>query len=506
MNKSPVMLPPDGHNQRLVDNVHPPGWVNPEPLDRYNLVVIGAGTAGLVTAAGAAGLGAKVALVERHFMGGDCLNFGCVPSKAMIRCARAAEQVRDAGRFGVRVSGDVKVDFGAVMARMREIRAEISSHDSAERFREFGVHVFLGEARFEPPSTVIVGRHKLRYKKAVIATGARAVNPRIDGIDDAGFLTNETVFSLTERPGRVAVIGGGPIGCELAQTFNRLGSEVTLFHRYSHILNREDEDAAEIVQRRFIREGVKLLLNANPVRAERSEAGKVIHYKIGDEARSLEVDEILAGAGRAPNVEGLGLEAMGVEYDARAGVKVNDRLRTTNINIYAAGDVCLRYRFTHTADAAARIVIQNALFAGRKKLSALTVPWCTYTDPEIAHVGMYEKDAKALGLEVETFFVEMRDVDRALLNGEAEGFVKVHVKRGTDEILGATIVASHAGEMISEITLAIVGGVGLKILSGVIHPYPTQAEAIKRVADAYSRTRLTPFIKDMFTRWLAFTR
>lgn len=506
MSKGAAMLPEDEHNRNLTANVHPEGWVNPEPLARYNLVVIGAGTAGLVTAAGAAGLGAKVALVERHLMGGDCLNFGCVPSKAIIRCARVAQQVREAKRFGVRVPGGVEVDFPAVMARMREIRASISAHDSAARFKELGVDVFLGEARFEPPDTVVVGRHKLRYKNAVIATGARAVKPRIEGIDEVGFLTNETVFSLTELPKRLAVIGGGPIGCELAQAFSRLGSEVTLFHRHGHILDREDPDAAQIVQKRFIDEGINLLLNTNPIRAERSEEGKVIHYKTGDEELSIEVDEILAGAGRAPNVEGLNLEAMGVEYDSRAGVRVNDRLRTTNMKIYAAGDISLRYKFTHTADAAARIVIQNALFAGRKKLSALTVPWCTYTDPEIAHVGMYEADAKREGIETETFMVHMDDVDRALTDGQSEGFVKVLVKKGTGEILGATIVASHAGDMISEITLAIVGGVGLKTLSGVIHPYPTQAEAIKKVADAYSRTRLTPFIKNMFTRWLAFSR
>jgi pyruvate/2-oxoglutarate dehydrogenase complex dihydrolipoamide dehydrogenase (E3) component len=506
MPQIPDVLPHDVHNEALVSNVHPLDWKNPEPAPRYNLVVIGAGTAGLVTAAGAAGLGAKVALVERHFLGGDCLNVGCVPSKCMIRSSRVVADIRDAKQFGIRVPEGMEVDFPAVMERMRRLRARISAHDSARRFKDLGVDVFLGKGRFSGPDTVEVAGKRLRFKKAVIATGTRPVHPTIEGLAEAGFLTNETVFSLTEQPLRLAVIGGGPIGCELAQAFRRLGCEVILFHNASHILNREDSDAAEILQQSFIRDGIRLILNCKTKRVEKKKGSKVIHIECGGKEEEIAVDEILAGAGRTPNVEGLNLEAVGVKYDKREGVEVNEHLQTTNPRIYAAGDICLKYKFTHTADATARMVIQNALFLGRKQQSTLTIPWCTYTDPEIAHVGMYERDAQEKGIAVDTFIRPLNDVDRAIADGEEEGFVKIHVRKGTDKILGATIVARHAGEMLSEITLAIVGNLGLGTLANVIHTYPTQAEAIKQVADAYNRTRLTPFIKGLFTRWLAWRR
>ena len=501
------VLAHDPHDNTLVANVHPTDWVNPEPASRYNLVVIGAGTAGLVTAAGAAGLGAKVALVERHLMGGDCLNVGCVPSKCVIRSSRVIGEIRDAERFGIRVHGNVEVDFPAVMERMRQLRAGISHHDSAHRFQqELGVDVFLGDGRFSSADTIEVAGKTLRFKRAVIATGARAVHPDIPGLAEAGFLTNETVFTLTARPRRLAVIGGGPIGCELAQAFRRLGSEVILLHDLGHILHREDADAAEVIQQTFLREGVQLVLNANIKRVERTADGKVLHFASAGQTGMCTVDEILVGAGRAPNVDGLNLETANVQYDKKRGVVVNDQLQTTNPRIYAAGDICMDWKFTHAADFAARIVIQNTLFRGKKKLSALTMPWCTYTDPEVAHVGLYESDAQARGIALDTFTISMRQVDRAIADGEEEGFVKVHVKKGTDQILGATIVARHAGEMISELTLAIVGKIGLTTLASVIHPYPTQAEAIRKVGDAYNRTRLTPLVKSVFQRWLAWTR
>jgi pyruvate/2-oxoglutarate dehydrogenase complex dihydrolipoamide dehydrogenase (E3) component len=506
MNQSLEVLPKDVHNATLISNVHPPDWQNPEPAPRYNLVVIGAGTAGLVTAAGAAGLGAKVALVERHLLGGDCLNVGCVPSKCIIRSSRVYADIEGGPQFGLRIPEGVEVDFPAVMERMRRLRARISFHDSARRFQKLGVDVFLGEGRFADPGKVEVDGKTLRYKKAVIATGTRPVRPAIPGLAEAGFLTNETVFSLTERPRRLAVIGGGPIGCELAQAFRRLGCEVTLFHSASHILNREDDDAAEILQRSFIRDGIHLILDCKIKRVEKKNGEKVIHFECKGKDEGRAVDEILVGVGRAPNVEGLNLESVGVKYDQRGGVVVNDRLQTTHPAIYAAGDICLKYKFTHTADATARLVIQNALFGGHKKQSALKIPWCTYTDPEIAHVGMYERDARERGIAVDMFIRPLDQVDRAIADGEEEGFVKVHVRKGTDEILGATIVARHAGEMISEITLAIVGRLGLKTLGDVIHTYPTQAEAIRQVADAYNRTRLTPFMKRLFARWLAWRR
>ncbi len=502
-----TLLPDDRYNRELTANVHPPDWVNPEPSGRYNLVVIGAGTAGLVTAAGAAGLGARVALVERRLMGGDCLNVGCVPSKAVIRSGRAAADVRRADRYGVHVPGGVEIDFAFVMERMRKARTRISRNDAAERFKGLGVDVFLGDARFSGPDTVEVAGKTLRFKRAVVATGSRPIVPPIDGIERAGILTNDTVFDLTERPDRFLVVGGGPIGLELAQAFARLGSEVTVVEMLPQFLPREDPDAAEILARSLERDGVRVRLSTQVTRIDISGGEKIAHVRGEDGTESeIRVNQILMGVGRAPNVEGLNLEAVGVEYDRRAGVKVDDRLRTTNRRIFAAGDVAVPYKFTHIADFSARIVIQNALFMGRKKLSALTVPWTTFTDPEVAHVGMYEADADRARIPVKTFKVAMDDVDRAILDGEEHGFVKIHVKDGTDKILGATIVAPHAGEMISEISVAMVHGVGLGSLASVIHPYPTRAEAIRRAGDAYNKTRLTPGIKKLFEHWLSWTR
>lgn len=492
------LQPMDEYNQSLLSHVHPPDWVNPQPAKCYDLVVIGAGTAGLVVAAGAAGLGLglKVALIEKNLMGGDCLNVGCVPSKCAIRSSRVAADIRDAAPYGIHPPATIDIDFAAVMQRMRRIRAGISHHDSAARFRGIGVDVFLGSAQFINEKTIEVQGNQLRFKKAVIATGARATHPQVPGLAETGYLTNETVFSLTERPKRLAVIGGGPIGCELAQAFHRLGCEVTLLHKNAHLLDREDADAAEIVQQRFLQEGMQLILNCRLEQVEKTDRGKVIYYEQNGAIKKIEIEEILVGTGRTPNVDGLNLEFVGVDYDSRHGIVVNDYLQTTNPRIYAAGDICMNWKFTHAADAAARIAIKNTLFSpfglGRSKLSSLVMPWVTYTDPEIAHVGLYDREARDRGLEVDTIKIPFSSVDRAIVDGETEGFVKILHQRGSDRILGATIVARHAGETIGEITLAIATKQGLNALSGVIHPYPTQAEAIKKAADAYRRTLLTP--------------
>lgn len=501
------LFPRDAHNETLASNVHPSGWVNPEPTGRYNLVVIGAGTAGLVTAAGAAGLGAKVALIERHFMGGDCLNVGCVPSKGIIRASRAIHDARAARDFGVSDTEGLSIDFGAAMERMRRIRAGISHHDSAQRFRdELGVDVFMGHGRFTGSDSVEVEGKRLYFERAAICTGARAAALPIPGLAETGYLTNESVFSLTKLPPRLAVIGAGPIGCELAQAFARLGSRVTLLEMAPQILGREDRDAADILHRVFVREGVDLRVGIRIDGVVRQGADKVISVQGDGGATSVVVDEILVGVGRVPNLEGLGLEAAGIAYDPKLGVTVDERLRTSNHRVYAAGDICFPYKFTHTADALARILIANALFMGRQKTTSLTILWCTYTDPEVAHVGMYEKDAAERGIEVTTLTVSLADVDRALLDGETEGFARVHLKKGTDRILGATIVARHAGEMINELSLAMTNGLGLSAIGRTIHPYPTQAEVIRKLADAYNRSRLTPFVKKMLTAWLSWNR
>jgi pyruvate/2-oxoglutarate dehydrogenase complex dihydrolipoamide dehydrogenase (E3) component len=508
---TPLIQPDDEYNRRLVQNVHPLHWVNPEPYGRYNLVVIGAGTAGLVTAVVAAALGAKVALIEKHLMGGDCLNVGCVPSKAVIRAARVWADVRHAEEFGVHLAGTVKYDFAAVMARMRQLRARISQNDSADRFKKLGVEVFLGEGRFTGADTVEVGGKTLTFKKAAICTGARAAAPSIPGLQNTGYLTNETVFALTDLPRRLAVIGAGPIGCEMAQAFARFGSQVSLFEQMGRILPREDADAAAIVQTRMNAEGVSFVFDSNVTRVERRGAEKVLHYAVNGGTKEIAVDDILVGIGRAPNVEGLGLEKTGVAYDTTHGVKVNARLQTSNPRIYAAGDICFPFKFTHTADAMAQIVIQNALFPhpfglGYARTDSLIIPWCTYTEPEIAHVGMYEADAKAKGIEVDTFTFRLDEVDRAILDGEEDGFARVHVKKGTDQLVGATIVAGHAGDLISELTVAMKAGKGLRTITGTIHPYPTQAEVIKKVANAWRKTTLSEGKKKMLRRWFEWNR
>jgi len=506
MSEPVAILPDTPENRELTDNVRPAGWINPEPAGRYNLVVLGAGAAGLVCAAGAAGLGAKVALVERRLLGGDCLNFGCVPSKGIIRAARALFNSHSSGQFGVLGGKDVTLDFAAAMERMRKLRTSLSRNDSAKRFRdELGVDVFIGSGRFVSRDCLEVEGKKLFFKKAAICTGARAATPPIPGLAETGFLTNETVFSLTSLPPRLAIIGAGPIGCELAQAFARFGSRVTLVQRSQQILVREDRDAAEILHDCFMCEGIDLQLGIKIQSVEQRSGEKVLHLKRDGKPFEVLVDAILVSTGRIPNIEGLGLEAAGVVYNT-SGVTVSDTLRTSNPAIYAAGDICFPFKFTHTADALARILIANALFMGSQKTSALTIPWCTYCDPEIAHVGLYERDAHSRGIAITTLTIPLNEVDRAVLDGETNGFARVHLKKGTDLIIGATIVARHAGEMINEFSLAITHNLGLGAISKTIHPYPTQAEAIRKLADAYNRTRLTPFIKKALAGWLKWQR
>ena len=500
------LQPQDEFNFALEAHVKPRDWTNPTPDGRYNLVVIGAGAAGLVSAIGAAGLGAKVALIERELLGGDCLNVGCVPSKAIISAARVARSIRYADEFGIDVQGDVKIDFARVMERMRRLRSEIAPNDSAERIRSLGIDLYQGQARFTGSNSVEVDGRTLHFKKAVIATGARASAPPIPGLADVPYLTNESLFSLTELPQRLGIIGSGPIGCEMAQSFALFGSEVFLVEAQHGILPREDREAARVVQASMERDGVNLLCCGKNLRLRRD--GDRVRLSVNSHDRQYDepVDQLLVSVGRAPNVQNMGLQTVGVEFDERIGVTVNDRLQTTNPNIYAAGDICSKYKFTHAADFMARIVIGNALFKGRSKASGLTIPWSTYTSPEIAHVGLYVHDAREQGIEVDEFVQEFAEVDRAILEGETDGFVKVLLKQGTDQIIGATIVAPNAGDLISEITVAMKNGVGLKGIGSTIHPYPTQAEAIRKLGDQYNRTRLTPFIASLFRRWLAWTR
>lgn len=501
--------PLDEHNTRMLDLLHPKVWTDPKPKPSYNLVVIGAGAGGLVSAAGAAGVGARVALIESHLLGGDCLTVGCVPSKALLRCAKAAAAVRNASEFGINVGGEVSVDFGLVMERLRRLRAGIAPVDSAQRYSEkLGVDVFMGKGRFSGRNTIEVNGQTLKFAKAVVATGGTAAVPPIAGLKQAPYLTNASIFNLTELPARMGVIGAGPIGIEMAQAFQRLGSQVTILSRDSKILSREDPDAAKVVETSLRRDGVSFAYHLTFKRVE-SRGGKppvtvVVEDSQGE--RSLEFDALLIATGRKPNVAGLGLEEAGIDFDERKGVAVSDRMQTTNRDVYAVGDVASKYQFTHMSDFGARLVIRNALFFGRDKFSSLLIPWATYTDPEVAHVGLYERDLEERGIEYTTISRDFDDVDRAIVDGETEGFVKVHVKKGKDQILGATIVGSHAGDMISEISVAIHAGMGLGKLASVIHPYPTAAEAIRQCGDAYNRSRLTPTVKGIFNRLMAIKR
>ena len=500
----PVLeCPSEGpHDRELRDNVRPPSWRNPRPREPYQLLIIGAGPAGLVAARAAAALGARVALVECHLLGGDCLNYGSVPSKTLIRTSRLYAEMRNAANFGARPPDDIQVDFPMAMERMRRIRTRISRVDSATRLAADGVDVFFGTARFTCADAVEVDGTRLRFKKAMIATGSRSRLPTIPGLAEAGYLTNETVFDLTALPPSLLVIGGGPLGCELAQAFCRFGSRTVIANKVPHFLPNEERDAAQMVSDALARDGVEVHLNTTVVKV-RLEGGRKCVDTVNDgNVATITVDHILTGIGRVPAVAGLELELAGVAYDAERGIHVDDHLRSTNPRIYAAGDVCLEHQFVDTAVASAKIVVQNALLRAGKRVSELTIPWCTYPDPELAHVGIYVKEARQRGIPVKTYTVPMHDVDRAIADGEEDGFVKIHVREGTDTILGATVVARHAGEMINGISLAMVAGIGLRTVARVIHTYPTQAEAIRMAADACVRTRRPPFLRRLLHKWV----
>jgi pyruvate/2-oxoglutarate dehydrogenase complex dihydrolipoamide dehydrogenase (E3) component len=494
----------------------------------YNAVVIGAGTAGLVTAAGTAGLGGRVALIERNLMGGDCLNFGCVPSKALISSARLIQQIRESEKWGLDRQ-EPKFVFEKVFERMRTRRARIAPNDSQERFESLGVDVFRGEARFISPHEIEMDispsphssppgrggpepqhqRQRLRAKNFVIATGSHATIPKIEGIDTVPYFTNETIFDeLKEKPGSMIVLGGGPIGCELAQTFCRLGTQVTIVQRGHQLLPREDRDVAEFLERRLINEGVRIIKDTNVRAVATTDAGKIalefLDRKSGQLAeRSFFADVLLVAIGRSPNLQSLDLKSAGVDVN-ELSVRITDYLQTSQRHIYAVGDVIGPYLFTHMADAQARVVVRNILMPFqflRQKMDYSVVPWCTYTDPEVAHVGLGEKEAQRKHIEYDLFVVLLEDVDRAVVESEETGFAKILTVKGSDKILGATIIAPHAGDLLHEFVLAMSAKIGLAKIASVIHAYPTLAELARKAGDKYNKTRLTPRAKKIFS-WL----
>ena len=491
-------------DHRLLSHVRPDGWTNPEPHARYDLVVVGGGTGGLVSAAIGAALGARVALVERALMGGDCLNYGCVPSKAVLRASRSWAEARESARRfgGPDVSG--RGDFSAAMERMRVLRADLSHVDAAARFRDLGVDTYLGEARFVSPDAVEVAGARLDFRRAIIASGARAAVPPIPGLSDVSYHTNESIFGLTELPERLMVLGAGAIGCEISQAFARFGSKVTLVEMADRPIPRDEPEASAVVQAALERDGVEFLGGAKVVRVgvEKSHPTVWFESNRGDDSRTG--DALLVAVGRAPNVD-LGLEAAGVEY-SRRGVVVNDHLRTSNRRIFAVGDVATPYQFTHVADAHARMAVRNALFFGRGRVSKLIIPAATYTSPEVARVGPTVDELRAGGTEVETVSVPLHDVDRARLDGDEDGFLMVHLRPGSDTILGATLASAHAGDLISQITQAMYQGIGLEQLGDMIFPYPSTAEIIRKAADAYRRRKLTPRARAFFQRFFQISR
>ncbi|RPH95260.1 mercuric reductase [candidate division KSB1 bacterium] len=474
----------------------------PSGHNRYNLVIIGGGPAGLATAIGAAALGARVAMVERGLLGGDSLHVGSVPSKSLVRAARAAAEVRRAGDFGITVPSGAEVDIAAVMQRLDRLRSRIAGRNSVARLAEKGIEVFVGEGRFADHSHVEVGGQRLHFSRAVIATGSKPAVPALPGLDRVPFMTTDHLFTLTHLPRRLAVIGAGPAGCEMAQVFARFGSIVTVFEQANQILPHEDADAARMVQRALHHDGISFRLDCSELRFEKEGADVIVHSHAGEHWYADPCDRVLLAAGRVPRTEGLNLEAASVGTDER-GILVNGQLRTSNPHIYAAGDVCSQYRYTHAADALARVVIANALFFAGDSAGDLLVPNCTFTDPEIAHVGLSETEAKERHLQ--TMKLPFDDLDRAILDSGEAGLLKIHHDvRGT--IKGATLVAAHAGEMIGEIVVAMNHSVRLGSLSSDIHPYPTVAEIIKRAGDQFRHTLVTPFMARLLKKFLAWRR
>lgn len=481
----------------------------PKKFDR-NLIVIGAGSAGLVTSYIAAMVKAKVTLIEGHRMGGDCLNTGCVPSKSLLRSARMIADIRRARDFGLKPMR-AEFDFAEVMARVQRSVRAIEPHDSIQRYTELGVECISGYAKLVSPWEVEVNGQRLSARSIVIATGARPSVPPIPGLAKTGYLTSDTVWDLREKPRRLVVLGGGPIGCELSQAFARLGVEVTQIEMLPRILFREDEDVSAMVTKKFLREGIRVLTGHKVVAVDLYAKDKVViceqDGKTVGSTIKVPCDEILVAVGRTANTDGLGLEELGIELNANRTLKVDEYLRVPNFpHILACGDVAGPYQFTHVAAHQAWYASVNGLFGIFRKFRVdySVIPWATFTDPEVARVGLSEADAKAQNVPYEVVRYDIDDLDRAIVDEEAHGFVKVLTVPGKDRILGVTIVGAHAGDLIAEYVLAMRHGLGLNRILGTIHIYPTFNEANKYAAGAWKKAHKPEWLLkwvERFHRW-----
>jgi pyruvate/2-oxoglutarate dehydrogenase complex dihydrolipoamide dehydrogenase (E3) component len=467
--------------------VRPPDWRNPQPRGPYDLAIVGAGPAGVSAAELARRQGRSVALLERRWLGGNSLNAGSIPSKAIIRAAQELSSLRDEEDFGAVAFRPPQTDFTAVMARMRRIRTRLAEYHSAERMTAQGIDLYFCDARFAGPKLLLAGDAPLSFDKAIVATGARPRPPDIPGLDRIGYLTSDSVFDLTELPGRLGIIGGGPLGCELAQAFCRLGSHVTIMQSDPKFLPEVERDAAELLSRSMSRDGVETRLNTSVVGARMDGAAKCLDIVNDDIKCAITVDEVMLTIGRLRNVEELGLDAAGIRYSPERGIDVDEFLRTSNPDVYAAGDACDWQHFTNVAESSARIAVQNAFGAAVRRHDQSQIPWCTYCDPEIAHIGINVREASRQSIPITSFTVMMQDVDRAITDGQDDGFVKLYVRDGTDQILGATVVATRASELINEISVIMSAGIGMRRLAGILHTYPAQSDAIRLAALAYLR-------------------
>ena len=484
------------------------GWKKPKKFDR-NLVVIGAGSAGLVTAYIAAAIKSKVTLVERHKMGGDCLNTGCVPSKSILHASKLAHIHHTSQNAGVTYEAP-KIDFKAVMNKVHSVIKSIEPHDSVERYESLGVNVSIGNATIVSPWQVDIqtenGVESLTTRNIVIATGARAFVPDIPGLKDIDYLTADNLWEITEQPKRMIVLGGGPIGCELSQAFGRLGTHVTQIERGDQVLSKEDPDAAKHLQTQLEKDGIDLRLNTSAIAVETTGEGNVLVVEFEGKEERIPFDKILVAVGRQANLTGFGLEDLGIETDRT--VITNDFLQTKYPNILAAGDVAGPYQFTHTASHQAWYAAVNALFRPFKtfKVDYSVIPWATFAEPEIATVGLNETSAKQQGIDFEVTRYDIGGLDRALADDHARGFVKVITKPGKDKILGATIVGANAGELLAEFVLAMKHGLGLNKILGTIHIYPTMAEANKNVAGNWKKDHAPQKVLDFVERFHTWRR